>query len=111
MGGWSPEIVSGKLKHDNDDKPVISHEAIYQWIYTSAPHLIECLPRAHRSRYPRCSRRGKVKIPDRVSISERPAEVPIRVEPGHWETDQMVSKSNKLALQVCAERTSRLTVC
>lgn len=109
MEGWSPEIVAGKLKRDNDEQAVISHEAIYQWIYTSAPHLIDCLPRAHRSRYPRCSRRGKVRIPDRVSISERPAEVAIRVKPGHWETDQMVSKSSKLALQVCAERTSRLT--
>jgi len=109
MEGWSPEIVAGKLKHDNGEQAVISHEAIYQWIYTSAPHLIGCLPRAHRSRYPRSSRRGKARIPDRISISERPREVSIRVEPGHWETDQMVSNASKLALQVCAERASRLT--
>jgi len=110
MNGWSPEIVAGKLKRNNGEKAVISHEAIYQWIYVSAPHLIGCLPRAHRSRYPKHYRRGKgLKIPERVSIAERPKAVETREEPGHWEADLMVSRASKPALQVCAERSSRLT--
>ena len=111
LEGWSPEIVAGKLQRDNGGRAVISHEAIYQWIYASAPHLIGCLPRAHQRRYPKhYSRRGKgLKIPERVPISERPEAVEKREEGGHWEADQMVCRASKLALQVCAERASRLT--
>jgi IS30 family transposase len=34
--GWSPEQVSGRLKIDKPDLS-ISHEAIYQYVYTDAP--------------------------------------------------------------------------
>jgi len=111
MEGWSPEIIAGRLKKENGDRAVISHEAIYQWVYASAPHLIGYLPRAHKERYPKhYSSRGKgLKIPDRVSIKDRPQEVSTRKEPGNWEADLMVSQTSRKALQVCAERTSRLT--
>jgi len=110
MEGWSPEIIAGRLKKENGDKAVISHEAIYQWVYSSAPHLVGYLPRAHKERYPKhYSSRGKgLKIPDRVSIIDRPKEVENRKDPGDWESDLMVSNASKGALQVCAERTSRL---
>jgi len=110
MEGWSPEIIAGRMKEENGDKAVISHEAIYQWIYASAPYLSGYLPRAHKERYPKHYGRSKgLKIPDRVSIKERPESVELREEPGDWEADLMVSNASKKALQVCAERTSRLT--
>lgn len=110
MEGWSPEIIAGRFKEENGDKAVISHEAIYQWVYASAPHLIGYLPRAHKERYPKNSGRSKgLRIPDRVSIKDRPKSVENRKEPGNWETDLIVSKASRKALQVCAERTSRLT--
>lgn len=110
MDGWSPELVAGYLKQQNGNIAVISHEAIYQWIYAAAPHLIGYLPRAHKQRYPKHHGRGKVlQIPERVSVSERPGIVGGRGVPGHWEADQMVSRASSPALQVCAERTSRLT--
>lgn len=110
MKGWSPEIIAGRLKEENGDMAVISHEAIYQWMYTSAPHLIGYLPRAHKERYPKYSGRSKgLRIPDRVSIKDRPKSVETREDPGDWETDLIVSKASRKALQVCAERTSRLT--
>ena len=110
MEGWSPEIIAGRLKEENGGKAVISHESIYQWVYVSAPHLIGYLPRAHKERYPKHSGRGKgLRIPDRVSIKDRPESVETRKEPGDWEADLVVSQASKKALQVCAERTSRLT--
>src|SRR5438477_12607503 len=32
---WSPELIAGRLKRERPEKR-ISHEAIYQWIYTEA---------------------------------------------------------------------------
>ena len=109
--GWSPEIISGRLKKHNGDKTVISCESIYQWIYREAPHLIGYLARAHKKRYPKHYKRNKHSaIPGRVSIEERPEKATKREEAGHWETDIIVSSKSKPALQVCVERKSRKTL-
>lgn len=107
--GWSPEIVSGRL-NKNGKHPRISHEAIYQWIYTEAPHLIPYLVRQHKERFPkRHSRKHKkTHIPQRISIQERPASANSRKQPGHWEADLLVGKGSE-ALEVAIERTSRFT--
>jgi transposase, IS30 family len=109
MQGWSPEIVSGRL-NKTEKHPPISHEAIYQWIYTDAPHLIPYLVRQHKQRFPkRHSRKhNKTHIPQRVSIHKRPAIVQSRKQPGHWEADLLVGKGTA-ALEVAVERTSRFT--
>jgi IS30 family transposase len=107
--GWSPEIISGRLNKKGKHPP-ISHEAIYQWIYTEAPHLIACLVRQHKQRFPKHHSRKhkKIHIPERVSIQERPAIVESRKQPGHWEADLLVGKGSQ-ALDVIIERTSRFT--
>jgi len=103
-------LIAGRLALQNGGRKVISHESIYQWIYSSAPHLKEYLVRAHQTRhYGRRAQSAKLKIPERVGIAERPAHVESRQEPGHWETDLLVSTASKAALQVSAERTTRLT--
>jgi IS30 family transposase len=51
--GWSPELISGRLKRQRADLPTISPEGIYQWIYTHRTDLIQYLARAHRKRRPR----------------------------------------------------------
>ncbi len=108
--GWSPELIAGRLKKLHP-KLSISHEAIYQWIYTDARELIPSLVRSHRNRKRRgySRRHKKTHIPSRVSIKERPEHVQTRQEPGHWETDTAVSRQSRPALQVSVERTTRLT--
>lgn len=107
--GWSPELIAGRLRK-RTDLPSISHEAIYQWIYAGAPHLIGYLVRSHPARWPK----GKSKhsrrflIPDRISITERPSYVNERKKPGHWETDMLVGKGRS-AIQVAVERKTRFT--
>jgi IS30 family transposase len=76
LKGWSPEIIAGRFKRQRPELPRISAEAIYQWIYAEAPHLIDCLIRSHpRRRRKRPRRKGKkVIIQQRVSIRERPPQ-------------------------------------
>ena len=108
--GWSPELIAGRLKKQHPGLS-ISHEAIYQWIYSDARDLIPFLVRSHRNRKRRgySKRHKKTHIPERVSIKERPQEVLLRQQPGHWETDTAVSSQSLSALQVSVERKTRLT--
>ncbi len=108
--GWSPELIAGRLK-DLHPELSISHEAIYQWLYTDARQLIPLLVRAHKNRKRRgySRRHKKTHIPERVSIKERPEHVLQRQELGHWETDTAISRQSLAALQVSVERKTRFT--
>jgi transposase, IS30 family len=107
MDGWSPEIIAGRLKDDHHGRPVISHEAVYQWIYSEAPHLIGYLVRSHPSRKPRRSRRAvRSRIPDRTPLAERPSAANSRQEIGHLEADLVVGPGRS-ALQVIVDRKTR----
>jgi len=69
--GWSPEQISGRISIDLPNLS-ISHEAIYQYIYsagtTERQELIQCLRRSHRKRKNKGAYRKerKTKIPNRV---------------------------------------------
>jgi len=110
--GWSPELIAGRLRHEHNELS-ISHEAIYQWIYTEALEHIPNLTRQHKRRR-RHGARNPFKtggIACRVSIDERPLAVDLRQEIGHWEADTVISRrARSAALQVLAERKSRYTM-
>jgi len=115
---WSPEQVSGHLKKKfKDDKTQqVSHETIYQYIYSiSDPEEKEkyakALRRKRKKRNPRNGlkkQRGPISNP--ISIHERPQEVESRDIPGHWEGDSIVGKDNKSAIGTLVERTFRYTI-
>jgi len=110
----SPEQIAGRISRDIPGCS-ISHEAIYQFIYDrdTIKHmdLRPCLLRRHRKRLERGHSRKHQKshIPERLSITERPASVNDRREPGHWEVDTMVSRQSAPSLGVTLERLSRKT--
>lgn len=106
---WSPEIISGSLKREAGKK-VISPEAIYQWIYADARHLIPKLSRQRRHRRQRAKKPWPRRelIPGRISIHKRPEEVDSRDKVGHWEADLVVGPG-RTALQVMVERKTRFT--
>ncbi len=107
--GWSPELAAGRLRQEHPNWPTVSHESIYQWVYAERPDLVGYLLRAHPKRRKRWkTSRRKTRIPDRISIQNRPASVNQRREPGHWEADLVVGPGSG-ALQVTVERVSRLT--
>jgi len=111
---YSPEQISGMLKRMNPGEDIlhVSHETIYTAIYAMPrgelrKELIACLRQSRKSRRPRArgnDRRGK--IPNMVSIHERPDEVDERLVPGHWEGDLIKGARNASAIGTLVERTS-----
>lgn len=108
---WSPEQVSGWLKKRQGIP--ISHEWIYQHILADKQaggdlytHL-RC-QKKRRKRYGKHDYRGK--LPNRVSIEERPEVVEQRERLGDWEVDTLVGKGQCGALVSLVERKSRFTL-
>lgn len=109
---WSPELIAGRLRLDHPGKR-ISHEAIYQWIYSEAPQLARFLPKAHRKRrYRGYAKRKHLKhhIPDRIPITERPLSVQSRRLAGDWEADTAGNRKSSACFLVLHERKTRYTL-
>ncbi len=114
-GGWSPEQIAGRMKHERH--PVrVSHEAIYRFAYSPdgrAEEWYRHLPEHRRRRKPRGTRRhhGHRFDPER-SIVLRPPEVSDRSQFGNWECDLMMFRKTFGTANVTTlvERVSRFTV-
>lgn len=109
---WSPELISNTVPGIIPGAS-ISPEAVYQFVYDSPLgkqyNLKHYLVRAHRLRKARGYSRKHTKshIPQRVSIDKRPKQIAKRTQPGHWESDAIVSRKSKAAIAVMLERKSR----
>jgi len=113
--GWSPEQIAGRLRKTYG-KTVICHETIYAFVYSSHPEaqrlrLWEHLPWKRKKRKTKAGRRvHRGRIPDRVSIHQRPESVNQRKVFGHWEGDSVEGRRiDKDGLHTEVERLSRLT--
>jgi IS30 family transposase len=116
--GYSPEQIAGTLTLVHTDNPClrVSHETIYTAIYAMPrgelrSEVIGWLRFAHAKRRPRTrgeDRRGR--IPDMVSIHDRPPEVEERLVPGHWEGDLIKGAHNRSAVGTLVERATLFTV-
>ena len=116
---WSPEQISHSLANKFPNKPAmqISHESIYRYVYlhvkkTLRETLIAQLRREkkHRGRPRSGAAETRGKIPDTISIEERPTEVLGREVPGHWEGDLVIGKNHKSAIGTLVERTTRTII-
>ena len=117
LSGFSPEQIAGRIKllYPNDIIMSISYEAIYQHIYKHrqsylGKKLIKLLPYHHHKR--RQNRKfgiKKTRIKDQVNISQRPENVKLRLEIGHWEGDLMIGVGQKSAIGTIVERKTRFT--
>jgi transposase, IS30 family len=111
---FSPRQISARLRLDypDDEEMRISPETIYQSLYVqSRGRLRRDLTRYLRSgrskRKPRRPATGQGRIPEMVSISQRPAEVADRAVPGHWEGDLIVGKQGRSFIGTLVERQTR----
>ena len=100
---WSPQQIAGRLPidHPDDARMRISHETLYEAIYSDErlATLIACL----RQRRPKRRKRGQGRTqrcisPQRVSIHDRPQEVQQRSRFGDWEGDLVLGKNQQGAI-------------
>lgn len=107
--GWDPSMIAGRLVSEGYTL-VVCAETIYEWIYTSTWAIAEKLYQYLRQgKKRRTKHRGrsthKSKIPNRVSIHERPVVVNERLRVGDWEGDSVIY-THKHAINTLNERLS-----
>ena len=111
--GWSPEQISGRLKHQQEGL-YLNHESIYRYVYSREGVQKRLGWVLRQPRLLRCHKYGrrphKMPIADRVDISLRPQEAATRKEFGHWEGDTMFFMGNKQRLATHVERKRRYIV-
>ena len=108
---WSPEQISAWLKQNEEIH--ISHEHIYQYVYADKRaggdlHTHLRYQKKRRKRRGSYDRRGK--IPNQVSIEQRPETVDQRLRLGDWEVDLIIGKGHSGAVVTLTERKSRFTL-
>jgi transposase, IS30 family len=108
--GWSPEVIAGRKKQQVSPCWV-SHEAIYQFIYSNEGKergLFKYLLRARPRRGLVHGRKPRSGIPERVSIHDRPEYVATREEFGHLEGDlTFFTENQSMNIGVVVERKTR----
>jgi len=115
---WSPPQIAGWLRrnHPNEEAFWVSHETIYRSLFVQArgvlkKELIEHL-RSHRpirrSRHATAKADMRGRIPDMVSIRERPPTVEDRAVPGHWEGDLLGGSANSYLVTLVERQTRYL---
>jgi IS30 family transposase len=114
----SPRQIARRLAIDFPDQPrwQVSHETIYRALYVQGrgslrKELTTCLRTGRAIRRPQRRVDGRSdpdrRIPDKVMISQRPAEAADRAVPGHWEGDLILGRANRSAIGTLVERSTR----
>ena len=113
---WSPQQIAAWLveRYPRDQSMRVSHETIYRTLFIQArgalkQQLLMHLRTGRSMRRPLPSllrKRQHARIPDAISIRERPAEAEDRAVPGHWEGDLLVGKA-QTQIATLVERHSR----
>lgn len=116
---WSPRQISRRLEEEfpQDAAMRVSHETIYTSLFVQSKAVLRTeltgrlrtrrVRRRPQRRVTVDGQRRRTRIPDLRPISERPAEVLDRAQPGHWEGDLLVGRYGRSHLITLVERHSR----
>lgn len=109
QAGYSPAAITHRLTAGS-----VATETIYRAVYTGLLGLepSECLRTRRPRRKPRrrqSSKRGQY-LGGYTPISDRPAHIEDRTQPGHWEGDLIIGRYNQSAMITLIERLTRFTV-
>ena len=107
----SPDQISGRLRREGILK--VSYQTIYNHILADKRaggllYLDLRQPARYRKRYRSKERRGR--LIGKRHISERPAAVETRTEPGHWEIDTVHGTGSQHAVVTLVERAAGITL-
>jgi IS30 family transposase len=108
---WSPEQISGWLKQEQGI--AISHERIYQYIWTdklNGGRLYSHLRHSGKKRKQYGSKDKRGQIRNRVSIDDRPLRVSEKTRLGDWQIDTVIGKNHQGALVTIVDRVSKFTL-
>lgn len=105
----SPRDISIRIKEELGES--ISHEAIYQWVYSSRRSLIKFLARKGKRRNRANPRKRYIKksVVKKMIVS-RPSIVLERSRFGDWEGDTIISRQSNTCIFTLVERKSRFTI-
>ena len=115
--GWSPPMISAKLKNRPNQAWMmgksVSHETIYQYIYEGEGRfmgLYQYLVRKHKRRQHKHARktRNNKGILYMTAIQFRPEEINKKEEFGHLESDSVIYRNQSECLSVQYERSTQL---
>jgi transposase, IS30 family len=105
---WSPSAIAGRWTLENP-KGSITAEAIYSFIYHEQNKSLELwryLPHKKQKRALVRKKQAKSKIPNRVTIQERPEHIEKRNVVGHFEADLFLTRAvcRQMCLTLLRER-------
>ncbi len=113
---WSPQQIAGWLKrtYPDDESLNVTHETIYKTLFIQTRGALKKELQQYlrtqrimrRSRHSSLKGKGLGKIPNAISISERPASAEDRAVPGHWEGD-LIQGTNQSFIATLVERHTR----
>lgn len=113
----SPEQIAGRLKLEHPGSPAlhVSHETIYQHLYSKihdgSEDLRSHLRQGRNKRHKRISKRGKRGvIPNRHFIDERPGIVEEKIRIGDWEGDTVEGGKKKGYVGTFVDRTTKYLI-
>lgn len=108
---WSPERIVGRMERDTERRLLVRPDTIYKYLYSPyGSGLTRYLRyKQERRRHRKEPVQKRMRIPHRISISERPAVISQRLIFGHGEADTMGKPRHASAqtLAVIRERVSR----
>jgi IS30 family transposase len=110
--GWSPEIISGRMKRDISGK-IISFKTIYRYIWEDKANggtLYKLLP--HRGKKYKYSHSKRSNIPNRIDIKDRPKIVDKKLRIGDFEGDTIVGirGGDRACLLTLVDRKSKFAI-
>ena len=108
---WSPEEISGRIKHKEKHLPYISAKGIYIFIRSVYGRQVERFLRCYGKRRRKEGRTRGSGLTERTFIDRRPKIIAKRARFGDWEGDFIVSgRGGKGVLLVLVERKSRYVI-
>jgi IS30 family transposase len=120
--GWSPQQYCGRMRLIDSllclapARTSICHETIYNAIFNlpksqARREMTQLLRQSPGGRRRRRDRRSRFTgIQNITPIEQRPVEVELRVQPGHWEGDLIKGAHGQSCIATLVERQSRLVL-